>query len=189
MACNCGVDYNKLRQTNAIWNQSKLGTPKSVGYLIEICEREQFYGISDFKLWFNINRRNKLKDIAEAFSTIANISLYDALMITEHHIICEVWIGWDRESRALQSLQTRYPKYTYSPVTKEEDYKYAVDIKVSLADSVVGYIQVKPKSWQGNADYLITAKDAMKVKHNILFQDTGLKCIILIDNNNNFEFI
>jgi len=184
MLCNCcGVDTYDLKFSNKIWNQANLSSPRRVGYLVEMCEQGNFEDKQDFLTWFEKEYPGKLFDIATEFSMITKMPVDEAYKATIHRVVCETWIGWDREQRAVQALQLRYPKATFVHATKEEDWKYGLDFKVYINDVLKGGIQVKPPSWRGTADYMMTAKSALKRKFELFYNAYGVKAYTIICND------
>lgn len=176
MLCNhCGVEINELKYTNAVWNSLKLNSPARVGYLLD--EVQNFNNIDDFKY----SKLDIIDIISQEFSSKVEVPLEASYKAVEHRLICDTWIGWDRELRALEWLKTHYPKYTYMHAIKELDWKYGIDFMCYYDNQLMGCIQVKPASWLGESVYLSNAKASLQKKHDKLYEDLFVKCLILID--------
>ncbi|MGB0932094.1 MAG: hypothetical protein ACPGVB_15025 [Chitinophagales bacterium] len=98
------------------------------------------------------------------------LTLSEAFECVRFRVICETWNGIVvRERATIQTLQRHFPKIDFRVSDGERDYQYAIDYELFLDDKLLGAIQIKPKSYQGNQSYLQKAKKANQRKHRAYF--------------------
>ncbi|MEZ4886148.1 MAG: MjaI family restriction endonuclease [Chitinophagales bacterium] len=109
---------------------------------------------------------------AKILQSHCNIELTteEALECVRFRVICETWNGIIvRERATVQTLQKHFPKIEFKVSDGVRDYQYAIDYELFLNGKLLGAIQIKPKSYQGNQSYLQKAKNANSRKHQAYF--------------------
>jgi len=95
------------------------------------------------------------------------LSLEECFFCVRFRTICETWNGIIVcEKNTIKNLQTKFPQILFRKVEGERDYKYAIDYELFYAEKLLGAIQIKPKSYSGNAPYIKKAKKANEQKHH-----------------------
>ncbi len=75
--------------------------------------------------------------------------------------ICQTWNGIKiREKNTIKVLQHKFPFVDFISTKGDFDYSFAVDYELKIADKLICGIQIKPKSYMGNAPYLRKAQNA-----------------------------
>jgi hypothetical protein len=98
------------------------------------------------------------------------VTVEECYQCVRYRVICETWNGIIvRERNTIRSLQRIFPNLLFRKTLGEFDHKYAVDYEV-INDGKLAYaLQIKPKSYTGNAPYLITARQA-NYRKNLLYK-------------------
>lgn len=98
------------------------------------------------------------------------LTTMEAIECVRFRVICETWNGIIvRERATIQTLQRHFPQIEFRVSDGERDYQYAIDYELFLHNQLLGAIQIKPKSYQGNQSYLQKAKNANQRKHQAYF--------------------
>ncbi|MEO6721010.1 MAG: MjaI family restriction endonuclease [Ferruginibacter sp.] len=85
-------------------------------------------------------------------------------------VICETWNGVIvRERNTIETLKKCFPHSVFRKVPGEMDHTYAVDYEIYKDDKLTAAIQIKPKSYTGNAPYIQRARSANKHKNQEYF--------------------
>jgi ferredoxin-like protein FixX len=96
-----------------------------------------------------------------------NISLEECIECVRFRTICETWNGIIvREKNTVETLKQKFPSLTFEKTTGEFDHKFAVDYELKFAEKLACGIQIKPKSYLGNAPYLKKAQQANRYKNS-----------------------
>jgi MjaI restriction endonuclease len=95
-----------------------------------------------------------------------NISFEECIECVRFRTICETWNGIIvREKNTVETLKQRFPLFTFEKTAGEFDHKFAVDYELKHLGQLVCGIQIKPKSYLGNAPYLKKAQQANGYKN------------------------
>lgn len=116
-----------------------------------------------------------------------SLSLEECFTCVRFRTICETWNGIVIvEKNTIKNLQTRFPEIIFCKVDGERDYKYAIDYELFYNGKLLGAIQIKPKSYSGNAPYIKRAKKANERKHQKYNKDFCKNVrFIIADKNGN----
>ena len=111
---------------------------------------------------------NKAKALQK--HSFLKLTLEEAFECVRFRVICETWNGIIvRERATIQNLQKLFPEIEFKVSDGVRDYQYAIDCELFLKGKLLGAIQIKPKSYQGNQAYLQKAKTANLRKHQAYF--------------------
>jgi hypothetical protein len=114
-----------------------------------------------------------------------NISLEECVESVRFRTICETWNGIIlREKNTIEVLKKQFPKLTFEKTSGEFDHKFAVDYELKLSEKLVCGIQIKPKSYLGNAPYLKKAQQANKYKNAEYIKSFGKPVMDIISQLN-----
>jgi hypothetical protein len=114
-----------------------------------------------------------------------NISLEECIECVRFRTICETWNGIIiREKNTVETLKLKFPQLTFEKTAGEFDHKFAVDYELKLSEKLVCGIQIKPKSYLGNAPYLKKAQQANKYKNAEYFKSFGKPIVDVISQLN-----
>jgi len=106
--------------------------------------------------------------------TNLSLSLDECFSCVRFRTICETWNGIILcEKNTIKNMQTRFPQIIFRKVEGERDYAYAIDYELFYEENLLGAIQIKPKSYLGNAPYIRKAKWANEQKHQKYNRDFG----------------
>jgi hypothetical protein len=95
-----------------------------------------------------------------------NISLEECVECVRFRTICETWNGIIiRERNTVELLRLKFPTLTFEKASGDFDHRFAVDYELKHLGTLVCGIQIKPKSYLGNAPYLKKAQKANKYKN------------------------
>ncbi len=103
--------------------------------------------------------------------------------------ICQTWNGIKiREKNTIKVLQRYFPYVEFLSTTGDFDYSFAVDYELKLDSKLICGIQIKPKSYMGNAPYLRKAQSANERK-NLSYKSQFGKPVLNILSKLNGEII
>ena len=103
-----------------------------------------------------------------------NISLEECIECVRFRTICETWNGIIiREKNTIETLKRRFLSLTFEKTIGEFDHKFAVDYELRFSGKLVCGVQIKPKSYLGNAPYLKKAQQANKYKNSEYLKSFG----------------
>lgn len=103
--------------------------------------------------------------------------------------ICQTWNGIKiREKNTIKVLQRKFPLVDFISTTGDFDYSFGVDYELKIADKLICGIQIKPKSYMGNAPYLKKAHFANERK-NLTYKNQFGKPVFNILSKLNGEVI
>ncbi len=200
----------KFRYTNSIWNELKLNSPQSVGYVAALIESKDFKDKEEWEEFYYSSGEKRLEYISNnievvntsfgrtknelyekgvvLYNAIKNnnsldLTMADCVECVRYRVICETWNGVViREKNTIKSLEESYPELVFKKVSGEIDYEYAIDYEVFLNGELVLGIQIKPKSYLGSAPYIKKAKDVNKYKNEKYFNKFGVNVIDVISD-------
>lgn len=113
-----------------------------------------------------------------------DLTLAECFECVRFRVICETWNGVIiRERNTINSLQKAFPTIEFRKVSGEIDHAYAVDYEVLKNGSLVTAIQIKPRSYTGNAPYIQKARNANKHKNQEYFKKYGVPVFDVISDN------
>lgn len=113
------------------------------------------------------------------------ISLEECIECVRFRTICETWNGIIlREKNTIETLKRQFPLLTFEKTLGEFDHKFAVDYELKLSEKLVCGIQIKPKSYLGNAPYLKKAQQANKYKNAEYIKSFGKPVMDIISQLN-----
>jgi len=96
-----------------------------------------------------------------------NITLNECVECIRFRVICETWNGVViREKNTIETLKKLFPDVIFKKTTGEVDHRFAVDYELFKGDNLWSAIQIKPKSYLGNASYLEKARAANRQKNS-----------------------
>jgi len=99
--------------------------------------------------------------------------------------ICQTWNGVViREKNTIRTLKSKFPNVDYVSTNGDFDYKYAVDYELKFSDNLICGIQIKPKSYLGNAPYLKKAQSANTRKNQEYKNEFGKPVFNVISKTN-----
>ena len=114
-----------------------------------------------------------------------NISLEECTECVRFRTICETWNGIIiREKNTVETLKLKFPQLQFEKTVGEFDHKFAVDYELKLSERLICGIQIKPKSYLGNALYLMKAQQANKYKNAQYLQSFGKPVFDIISQLN-----
>ena len=103
--------------------------------------------------------------------------------------ICQTWNGIViRERNTISTLYRKFPTADFISTSGDFDYTYAVDYELKISEKLICGIQIKPKSYLGNAPYLRKAQSA-NARKNQEFKNQFGKPVLNIISKNNGEVI
>jgi hypothetical protein len=113
------------------------------------------------------------------------ITIDECFECVRFRTICETWNGIViREKNTISKLKQLFPKIEFKNVSGEIDYEYGIDYELYLNENLLGAIQIKPKSYLGNASYLQKAKSANEEKHKKYKDKFGKNARFVISESN-----
>ena len=115
-----------------------------------------------------------------------DLTLDECIECVRFRVICETWNGIIlRENNTIETLQRQFPKLRFEKADGEMDHSYAVDFQVFSKESnkLICAIQVKPKSYLGNAPYIRKARTANANKYAAYKEKYGTDVITVISTN------
>lgn len=96
------------------------------------------------------------------------LTVEDCVECVRYRVICETWNGVIvRERNTVKTLQALYPQVDFRKVEGVIDHSYAVDYEAYVGGQLRYALQVKPKSYTGNATYLLHARQANSRKNQL----------------------
>jgi hypothetical protein len=160
-----------------------LTNPKEVQKIESAKKQLNFgYGRTEEQL---LEKAKMLFQKIEKQGNTLSITLEECFECVRFRTICETWNGIIiREKNTILNLQNRFPKIEFRGVSGEIDYKYGVDYELYLGEQLLGAIQIKPKSYLGNAFYLQKAKSANEQKHKKYKEKFGKNAVFVISESN-----
>jgi len=97
-----------------------------------------------------------------------NLTVGECFECVRFRVICETWNGVIiRERNTIRNLQGRFPQVEFRKVPGEMDHVYAVDYEAYIGGELRYALQVKPKSYTGNATYILNARQANSRKNHL----------------------
>lgn len=96
-----------------------------------------------------------------------DITLAECVYMVKYRILAETWNGIiSREQNTISKLSNKYSHLDFVKTEGDFDYKYGVDYEVFENGSLIGAIQIKPKSYQnGSTPSIQKAKKANMFKN------------------------
>ena len=182
----------EFNATNNVWNEMNLNHVNNVGAVMALVknskattyeEWERYYlstgakrleklpTVTDNKEKYNLNRFNgrteeELLEVAKKFAKGANLSVETAYNYVYCRVIDETWVGYEKELRVLERIQSLcrlYPNLTASGVNSYTDTNYAVDFEVRKNRKVVLGIQLKSTKYRDS--HLAAVNDVKRINH------------------------
>ncbi len=99
-------------------------------------------------------------------------------------VICETWNGvMVRERNTVQNLHKEFPNTEFRKVTGEMDHAFAVDYELYKNGVLTCAIQIKPKSYTGNAPYIQKARNANQYKNQEYLKKFGVEVYDIISDS------
>jgi hypothetical protein len=112
------------------------------------------------------------------------LTLDECVECVRFRVICETWNGIIlREHNTKATLVRLFPELTIKETPGEVDHTYAVDLEVFKSGRLICGIQVKPKSYTGNAPYIVKARKANAVKYELYREKFGVPVFTIISNS------
>lgn len=94
------------------------------------------------------------------------LTLSDCFECVRIRTICETWNGIVvRENNTILALKKQFPQIEFRKTDGNIDHAFAVDYELFENNVLICGIQIKPKSYLGNAPYLRTARYANQNKY------------------------
>lgn len=184
-----GASRNQYIEQNAI----SLGYSKDFFNDITVpYDKRKYYSLSwDVK---NINTqkgrtkedfREKGKLLYEAVQDNGyGLTLDECVECVRFRVICETWNGIIlREHNTKETLVRLFPELTIKETLGEIDHTYAVDLEMFKNGRLICGIQVKPKSYTGNAPYIVKARNANALKYELYKEKFGVSVFTIISNS------
>lgn len=114
-----------------------------------------------------------------------NLTTDELFECVRFRTICETWNGIIlRENNTVKTIQNMFPSLTVKKTDGEVDHDYAVDYELYSGDKLVSAIQVKPKSYLGNAPYLRKACMANASKYAAYKELHNVDVVTVISKTN-----
>lgn len=114
-----------------------------------------------------------------------NISLPECIECVRYRTICETWNGIIvRERNTVSILRQKFPNVDFVKTSGEFDHRYAVDYELKISGKLICGIQIKPKSYLGNAPYLRKAQSANQQKNSEYFRSFSSPVFDIISQTN-----
>ncbi|MEZ4792445.1 MAG: MjaI family restriction endonuclease [Gelidibacter sp.] len=96
----------------------------------------------------------------------SSITEEECVEAVRYRVICQTWNGVIiREKNTILTLKGKFPELDFVSTSGDFDHKYAVDYEIKNRGNIICGIQIKPKSYLGNAPYLIKAQNANAKKN------------------------
>ncbi len=114
------------------------------------------------------------------------LTLEECVECVRFRVICETWNGIViRENNTIGTLQKLFPNLRFEKSEGDIDHTYAVDFQVYSKETnrIVCAIQIKPKSYLGNAPYIIKARTANDKKYTAYKERFGVEVLTIISTN------
>lgn len=114
------------------------------------------------------------------------LTLEECVECVRFHVICETWNGIIlRENKTIETLRKLFFNLRFEKTEGEMDYTYAVDFQVysKVTNKLVCAIQIKPKTYLGNAPYLKKARTANAHKYAAYKEKYGVEVLTIISSN------
>ena len=182
------IDEDKFRSTNSKWNELGLNKPSVVGYVSFLIESREFATKEDWEQYYYDSglarlqdtqsdpkyfgrTKDELRSIAEKLYVGVkdngfDLTLDDCVECVRFRVICETWNGIImREHNTINNLKEIFTGATFNKTTAEFDFEYAIDYEVSKNSELVGALQIKPKSYTYNNEYINKAKKINRKKN------------------------
>lgn len=160
------VPYNKEKYSSLSWNIKNINTQR---------------GRTKDDL------RNKGRILYDAVKGNGyNLSLEECVECIRFRVICETWNGIIlRENNTVSTLKELFPNLRFEKVNGEMDHSFAVDFQVfsSSTNKLVCAIQIKPKTYLGNAPYIIKARIANANKYAAYKEKYGVTVLTIISTS------
>ena len=113
------------------------------------------------------------------------LTVEECMECVRFRVICETWNGVIvRERNTVKKLKQLFPHIEFSKVSGEKDHAYAVDYELYTNNVLTAAIQIKPKSYTGNAPYIQKAKNANRQKNQKYLNEFGVQVFDVIANRN-----
>ncbi len=114
------------------------------------------------------------------------LTLDECIECVRFRVICETWNGIIlRENNTIETLSRLFPGLRFEKADGEMDHTYAVDFQVfsKITNTLVCAIQVKPKTYMGNAPYIVKARFANSNKYAAYKEKYGVEVLTVISTN------
>ena len=113
------------------------------------------------------------------------ISDEDCVEAVRYRTICQTWNGIIiRERNTIKTLKSKFPELDFVSTSGDFDHKYAVDYEIKNREDLICGIQIKPKSYLGNAPYLRKAQSANARKNQAYKNEFGKPIFNVISKTN-----
>lgn len=90
-----------------------------------------------------------------------SISPEECIEAVRYRTICQTWNGVIlREKNTIRVLKNKFPELIFISTDGDFDHRFAVDYEIKNGETLVCGIQIKPKSYLGNALYVKKAQHA-----------------------------
>lgn len=189
--------YASGKARNAIIDRmaDKLGYTKEFFNDITVpYNKAKYYGLSWDVKNINTQKGRTKEDFREKgrilYEAVKNngygLTLEECVECVRFRVICETWNGIIiRENNTIDSLQKMFPNLRFEKTEGEIDHTYAVDFQVySKANSkFICAIQIKPKTYLGNAPYIVKARAANANKYAAYKDRYGVEVLTVISTN------
>lgn len=120
-----------------------------------------------------------------------NLSLEECYECVRFRTICQTWNGIVvAETRCISILQKTFPNLKFEKAKGDIDYDYEVDYEVYSKDGklLLG-LQIKPSSYFGYSQYLISARAINENKFKAYREAKGVDVLIVIYNPKVYSYI
>lgn len=143
-------------------------------FTLQINNKNVIYSLSwnDKNLNYQYGRtKDDLEQKASAlYESVKNnglgITLDECFQCVRYRTICETWNGIIiRENNTVSNLKSMFPSIVFKKTDGNTDHTFAVDYELFYNGKLILGIQVKPKSYLGNAPYLKAAQYANQKKY------------------------
>lgn len=183
------LDVEKFRLTNGPWNELKLNSPESVGYVSKLVESRPFSNKEEWEEFYynNVRTQEQLAEKGEMlFKSVKSlgITLEECFKAVRFRVVCETWNGIIiRERNTMIKLSLLFPDFSFWKTDGEFDYKYAVDYEVYLNEVLLCGLQIKPQSYEYDNSYVNLAREANKKKNKEYFDLKGVPVLDVISHS------
>ena len=138
--------------------------------------------------FFNGRTKEQLKTKAiilmDNLKNKINFSIDEVFECVRFRVICETWNGIIiREHNTVKVLKQIFPDLNFEKKNCDFDYSYAVDYEIYQDSDLICGIQIKPKSYNGNASYLKKAKKSNENKNLVYSNEFGRDVYYIISSH------
>lgn len=160
---------------------------------LQISGKSQIYSLSWDQKNLNYQYGRTKEDLAHKGSILYNavksngygLTLNECIECVRFRTICETWNGIIvRENNTIDTLKRRFPNLEFVKTDGDIDHTYAVDYEVKKNGRLICGIQIKPKSYLGNAPYLRKARFANENKYQAYKEKYGVNVYNVISKTN-----